>query len=130
MPKRTSAAAVLAIIRTKLTETQVQPFIETASIEIDGLLLSVVPAFSATSLELIERWLTCHLIAIFDPRTMKESADGTSFTYEGSTGEGLSGSKYGQQVKRLDTSGRLSGADNPNRMAWATRVGNERDVEG
>lgn len=130
MPKRTSAAAVLAIIETDLTETQVQPFIETAAIEIDGELLSFLPAIPDDRLELIERWLTCHLIAIFDPRVMKESADGLSFTYEGKTGEGLSGSKYGQQVRRLDPSGRLSGADKKNRIPWNTRVGNERDVEG
>lgn len=130
MPKRTSATAVLAIIETDLTEDQVQPFIETANIEINGALLSYVPAFTAAELEMIERWLAAHIIAIFDPRANKESADGLSFTYEGSTGEGLSGSKYGQQVKRLDRSGRLSSADNPNRIAWAARVGNERDVEG
>lgn len=130
MSKRTSAAAVLAIIETDLTEGQVQPFIETAAIEIDNELLSVVPAFTAATLELIERWLTCHLIAIFDPRVNKESADGLSFAYEGATGEGLSGSKYGQQVRRLDTSGRLSSADKKDRIAWSARVGNERDVEG
>ena len=130
MPKRTSAAAVLAIIETDLTEDQVQPFLETASIEVDEQLSTVSPAISPTLLELIERWLTCHVIAIFDPRVNKEAADGVSFTYEGMTGEGLRGSRYGQQVMRLDPTGKLGQAGRKDRIPWNTRVGNERDVEG
>lgn len=130
MAHRTNTQAVCDVIETALTGDQVKPFIQTANLLVDEHLGSVTPAITAALLKEIETYLAAHFLTLWDPRVSKEQADDVSFTYEGKTGEGLSSSRYGQMAITLDPTGKLRGLDNPKRVAYRHRIGNERDVEG
>ena len=129
MAHRTTVVEVCAIIETDLKEEAVEPFIRTANLLVTEHLVSATPAINDDLLVEIETYLAAHFITLWDPRVKQEAAGGTSFTYEGMTGEGLSASKYGQMVKILDPSGKLATLDKPSRIAFIARVGNETDVE-
>lgn len=130
MPQRTTAPAVSAVIETKLTGDEVLPFIHTASLMVDEHLSTVTPAITPALLTEIETYLAAHFITLHEPRAQKEEADGVRFEYEGTTGEGLDSSRYGQQAQILDPTGTLSQLNKKGRIGWISRVGNERDVEG
>ncbi len=129
MALRTDAPEVCAIIDTDLTGDTVLPFITTASVLVDEHLTSETPALSDDLLKQIEMYLAAHFITLWDPRALKEEAGDTKFTYEGKTGEGLDSSRYGQMAQTLDPTGKLSGLNDPDRISFVARVGNERDVE-
>lgn len=130
MAHRTNTQAVCDVIETALTGDQVKPFIQTANLLVDEHLGSVTPAITAALLKEIETYLAAHFLTLWDPRVSKEQGDDVSFTFEGKTGEGLSSSRYGQMAITLDPTGKLRGLDNPKRVAYRHRIGNERDVEG
>lgn len=67
--------------------------------------------YSATRLELIERWLAAHFYAIRDPRLSHESAGSVSASYQNRVDLGLDQTTYGQQAKLLDTKGGLASLD-------------------
>lgn len=73
----------------------------------------------------IELWLAAHLVAVRDPElriTSRKSGDlGTS--YAQASGVGLDATAFGQQVRLLDTTGKIEGAMNPTRRKWRFRAG-------
>lgn len=75
--------------------------------------------YTSSRLELIERWLTAHFYAVRDPRSRNEKVDVLSVSYEGKTGLGLDHTRYGQQVKMLDTNGGLARMDYANKKGGA-----------
>jgi hypothetical protein len=57
----------------------------------------------------IERWLTAHMIASTISRTTSDEKIGdVSVKYTGQWGKNLDSTPYGQMVKVLDTSGKIS----------------------
>lgn len=81
------------------------PFIAIATLLVDEELAD--QGMSAARLKEIERWLSAHFYAVRDPRVTSESA-GVSASYEGSAGQNLAFTRYGQQAMVLDTSGILA----------------------
>lgn len=111
MPIRTTAEAVEAIIPVNSGDTLV-PFIEAASALIDDACAPILndaglPAYNATRLELIERWLSAHFYAVYDGQIASEKADEVSANYQYDVGKYLTFTKYGQQAIMLDTLGGL-----------------------
>lgn len=84
------------------------PFIEVANSLVTELCASVVPAYSAERLELIERWLSAHFYAIRDMRAANEKADVVGIAYQFKVGLYFENTMYGQQALLLDTAGGLA----------------------
>lgn len=129
MPLRTTAPEVCAIIETDLEGDAVLPFIEVASVLVDEHLNAESPPITPTLLSKIETYLSAHFLTLWDPRSQKEEAGDTKFTYEGKTAMGLDSSKYGQMAQTLDPTGKLSQLDSDDRQNFIFRIGNETDVE-
>jgi hypothetical protein len=85
-----------------------QPFIETANLIVEEDLAG--EGMTDARLKQIELYLTAHLIILSTQRVEEETLpDGMRFKYAGPPlGEGLNSTVYGQQVKSLDTSGKLA----------------------
>lgn len=62
-------------------------------------------------LALIETWLACHFYCINDPRGQRERAGPLTFESQSKVDLGFDVTHYGQQAKRLDTSGALAALD-------------------
>lgn len=112
MPVRTSADRVSKIIDydTELIP-DIQPFINDASIMVDTL-VATDTSVSANVLELVERYLAAHFIAITDPRVATEQVGSLLTTYQYKLAQGLAITHYGSMAMFLDTSGRLSNWNN------------------
>ena len=120
---RTNATKVCDILDTVLTDGQVAAFILTANLVVTQYLGTT--DVLAPVLTEIETYLAAHLATIRDPRTKTESADGVAFTFEGMTGLGLEGSKYGQTVILLDPTGTFAELGKAGRSSWVHRIGDE-----
>jgi hypothetical protein len=104
---RTTATAVKKIIDTDLTDGIVEAYIDDASALVDQQLTN--EGLGSTLLTSIEKWLAAHMIATSRERmAKKEGAGGASIEYTGKFGEGLAATPYGQQVRELDTTGKLA----------------------
>lgn len=68
-------------------------------------------AYTASRLELIERWLAAHFYAIRDPRVKSEKAGPVGVNYQEKVDLNLSVTTYGQQAQMLDTNGGLKSLD-------------------
>lgn len=105
---RVIASDVTAILDTTIDLTA---FIITANLivteELDG------EGLSDARLKEIERYLVAHLACLKDPREETESFGDASSRYQGKTGMGLDATIYGQQVKILDSTGKLSRLNAP-----------------
>ena len=102
---RTTTAAVKEIMTTKLTDTDILPFLTTANILVTTNLAS--SGLSDTLLTEIEKYLAAHLSSIrskYGIRTKIGEAD-TWTGYKG--GLGLDATPYGETAKMLDTTGTL-----------------------
>ena len=126
---RTTASEVQTIIETDpsiiVVDADLDPFIAVANELVTELCTGTAgptPVYTATRLELIERWLSAHFYAIRDPRTTSESA-GVSASYESQVDLGLALSRYGQQAKLLDTHGGLASLDNQTKKGLTRTVG-------
>lgn len=111
MPARTTAAKVKGIIRFDPSIDDVSPMIETANQLVTELCANVSPSpgYDADRLEMIERWLAAHFLAVQDPRYVSESLGAASVSYQqGQLGMNLSMTPYGQQALLLDTAGALA----------------------
>lgn len=106
---RTTASEVKQIIpNTELTEAQVDNFITIATAIVDDL--DDETTLTDTRLELIEQYLTAHLIASGPERQSKsEKLGDASIQYSAEFGKGLDSTTYGQTAAMLDTSGTLRG---------------------
>jgi hypothetical protein len=103
---RTTAALVKGIIEVDEDSIpDLDPFILTANELVTECCGSA--GYTATRLELIERWLAAHFVAIRDPRLASEQA-GVSARYQHKVGLILQVTTYGQQAMTLDTAGGLA----------------------
>lgn len=103
---RTTAELVGGIIKVDAS-ISVTPFIDTANDLVTELCAPL--GYSATRLELIERWLAAHFYAVRDRLARHEYAGGVGAgDYGGEVGMYLESTTYGQQALMLDTKGGLS----------------------
>lgn len=108
MATRTTAEAVKEIIKTTLSEDEVEPYVTSANVMVTQILGT---SLSVTVLTEIERWLAAHMIAVTKTRqTKREAAKGVSVEYTGDFGQYLASSSFGQMVMALDTTGAMASA--------------------
>jgi hypothetical protein len=114
---RTTPALVASIIDTQ-AGTDLTPFIDSASQLVTDVCLYAAKAgnpnvpYSATKLELIERWLAAHFYAIFDTRLSRAKAGTVAVQYQYKVALNLQVTLYGQQAMLLDTEGGLAALNN------------------
>jgi hypothetical protein len=106
MATRASEQEVKEIIDTALTVDQITPFLRAANRLINDALAD--EGYGAELLHEIECWLTAHFIASRDPRTLSETIGDASATFWGTSGLGLNGTSYGQNVMLLEHHGKLA----------------------
>lgn len=99
---RVTDAEVKEILTTTLTTTA---FITAANLTVTRVLGT---SLNADELKEIERWLAAHLTCMNDPRERAITVGAASAGFEGDWGLGLDHTRYGQQVKILDTTGKLA----------------------
>lgn len=106
MANRVTHDDVVEIIDTSLTDTT--PFITAANLIVTNRLSG--EGVGSSTLAEIERWLAAHFVAIRsqDAVSKQEKTGEASITRHGVTGKGLDFTPYGQQVKLLDPTGKLS----------------------
>lgn len=113
MSSRVVGSEVKEIIDTELTDDQVEPFIQAATLLVDSY-LSNKTDLSTAMLKEIERWLAAHFIASsVDPREQVVRVGTIEVNLEGTTGQGLFFSRYGQQAMLLDVTGTLKRLNQP-----------------
>jgi len=120
---RTTAANVQKIISHDSAITDLDPFIDTANelvTEICG-----DSGYTDTRLELIERWLAAHFLAIRDPRYESKKIGSAQGKYRSKVDFNLSLTHYGQQAQMLDTAGGLSTLSKRPRESSVTWLGEE-----
>lgn len=100
-----TAADVLEIMDSKLTELQIAPFLVTSQAIVTANLSS--SALSATILDEIRKYLAAHLASIRSPFAIRKKLGESEETYGYKGGLGLNATPYGEVVKMLDTSGIL-----------------------
>jgi len=104
---RTTAAEVKEIIKTKLTEAEVVPYVTSANILVTQALGS--SGLGTDVLREIERWVAAHMLASTKTRQATDEKAGTaSVKYSGQYGANLSSTSYGQMALTLDVSGALA----------------------
>ena len=106
MSTRVTDSEVREIIDIDVSITNITPFITIANLLVTDKLSN--SGLSVEMLKEIERWLSAHFVAIRDPRVKSESIGGISTSYQGTTGEGLKSTLYGQQAIMFDTTGTLA----------------------
>lgn len=107
MARVTSAEVLEIMAETELTETQISPYITSASVLVDNV-LGAASLPDAVKKE-VERWLAAHMVASTKERvSKKEGAGGAYVEYAGDLGAGLSSTPYGQMAVSLDSSGLLA----------------------
>ncbi len=104
MAARVTQAEVEEIVEID-SSISITPFITVATLIVDEELVG--RGLSDARLKEIERYLAAHFYCVRDPRVTSESA-GVSASYEGSAGQNLSRTRYGQQAILLDTTGILA----------------------
>lgn len=99
MANRVTHSQVVAIRPTKIADTT--PFIDAANSLVTSM-SGDYPRFDAARLELIELWLSAHLIASADPMVSSESFEGWKLTYKLPSGyDALLSTQYGQTANAL-----------------------------
>ena len=108
----TTATLVRGIIDAD-TSIDLTPFIATADMMVNRLVATAKDSngndfYTSDETELIERWLSAHFYATFDPRTAFEQAGSVSQKTESSVDLNLNNSQYGQAAMLLDIAGGLA----------------------
>ena len=103
---RTTSTAVEEIIEVD-SNISLTPFIEGANALVTEC-CGDSENYTATDLELIERWLSAHLYTIRDPRVEVEKAGPVSQKMQSKVDLGFDTSHYGQMAMRLEWEGGLS----------------------
>lgn len=106
---------VRSIIKTSLSDSDIQGFIDDASTLAEGCISSL-----ATSRQsLIIKYLTAHLIAMAGKGgkdalvTSKKLGDASESYARGAAGEGYAGTPFGRQALAFDTTGCLAATSAP-----------------
>jgi len=107
---RASASEVKQVYNTDLDDTTIEDWIdvsnELVNDRLDGKL-------SESLLKRIEIQLAAHFASAQDQRAESVDQQSTSVDYQGETGMGLKGTKYGQNALALDTTGALANSNKP-----------------
>lgn len=103
-----SVSEVSTIIDTDLSDSEIQAFIDAANLYTTEELGD--SGLGAGLLTEIQKWLAAHLLSTKDKRVAEEAINDVDITYQGSWGEGLKSTTYGQQAIALDPTGTLAGA--------------------
>lgn len=93
------------------TLPDLSPFIATASAvvaRVSACATRKAATLSADELSMMEAWLAAHFYKQSDQAVTSESTEGASASYQGQTGMGLEGTKYGQTALSLDFTGCLA----------------------
>lgn len=107
-PFRTTPDAVKSIIDFDPSIDDITPFINTANSLVTEQ-CALITTYDDVRLELIERWLSAHFIAVRDPRYVAENIGAAGGSYQqGQIGANLAATTYGQQVLLLDSAGGLA----------------------
>lgn len=111
MSCRTTTEAVLALGGWPDT-MDIAGFMETASVLVDRVEAAGGASVTAVQLELIERWLSAHLISLtVDPLITMKQIDETKLAFSiDNKGTGLRTTPYGKQALALDTTWALEDA--------------------
>lgn len=105
---RVTAPEVKEILDTNLSDPVIDTFINAANLTVTEILGDDTTLSSDQKKE-IERWLTAHLVACTrQQQKQSEKLGEAAVTYQGQTGKGLDATFYGQQVKVLDTTGKIA----------------------
>ena len=118
MAARVTATEVKLIILdadTEIGSDDITPFIDAANLTINDVIDTSL--LSAAQLKEIERWLAAHFTVIKYTRIDSERAGSVSQKVQYRLGLGLDVTLYGQQAKRLDTTGALSSLDKGKKRA-------------
>ena len=112
MAIRTTEDKVQAIISYDLMLIpDIDQFIADASLIVDNV-IAIDSRASAAILELVERYLTAHLIAISDPRVKREQVKTLAVEYAVSLDKGFAITTYGTVAMTVDITGRLAAFNN------------------
>jgi len=98
---RTDETLVATVIETSLTSEQINAFIDSASLWVDGNLVG--RGLSASLLAEIEKYLACHLITLRDPRLSSTKVSDVAETYQRDTQI----TEYLKAAAALDPTGRV-----------------------
>ena len=109
MAVRTSADAVKEIMdNCTLDNSIVNAYVKAANLVVDNAFAGDTTVSSALLAE-IERWFAAHMIASTRWRVAKREKLGDGeVEYTGKFGEDLSSTPYGQMIKVIDTTGKMS----------------------
>ena len=115
MAIRTTALAVEGILEESPSLT-LTPFIEAASYLVDKVCATATDDdgtayYTATDLELIERWLSAHFYHVAATRANREEAGSVAETKRSKVDLGLNLTHYGQHAMLLDVAGGLATLD-------------------
>lgn len=108
---RTALADVRDIIDidSDIKGEELQAFVKDANLIVDDRLKG--QNISDEQLEMIEKWLAAHLVALRDQRIASDSVGASEKVYEGDTNRGgLELTRYGQTAIALDPTGLLKNA--------------------
>lgn len=113
------------------TPPDLQQFIDAATVIIDRVLISALnkgKPLTIKEAELVERWLSAHFYQMNDPGYVSRSTSGASGSFDGGTGEGFEGTRYGRMAIRLDYSNTLRNIDKQQRVtaAWLGKTKREQ----
>ena len=120
MAVRTTSVAVQAICNVK-SSVSLTPFIEAANAIVTKHCTDT--AFTATELELIERWLSAHCYKMRELHIEQERAGPVGRSFQTYLNLGFDNSTYGQMAMRLDWSGALSALNEQAKKGAAITVG-------
>lgn len=103
---RTDSNKVETILETDLSSNTITSWIDIATELIDDI-ENADSSIPDSRLEKLERLVAAHLASTQDQRIASGERESASVEFQGQTGIGLEGSKYGQQALLLDPTGLL-----------------------
>lgn len=109
---RTTVQKVRSILDTNVEDNAVTSWMDIASTLVDDI-ADADPTVSDSRLAKIEKVLTAHLVSTQDQRHAATSGASRSVEYQGETGMGIEGTKYGQQAVALDPTNTLANMSKP-----------------
>lgn len=112
MAIRTTEDKVQAIISYDFSLIpDIDQFIADASLIVDNV-VAIDSRASAATLELVERYVCAHLLAVTDPRVKREQVKSLAVEYAISLDKGFGITTYGTVAMTVDTTGRLAAFNN------------------